>query len=195
MKYLTTKEFTEIIQKIHQDQKTKAGKPYFGHLKRVEEEALIIFAKTDLKNFERFDDYTESRVSLKDKVAQVSIGHDSFEDHTDKINPEKMLALKVHPHVVDAIKRLTKDKNEPYPEAIQRAKENPFAQITKRADNSHNSKLSRVSSLEEPLENTILRHTKYLLSYFYLNDKIDLKTFKEELSKAKKNSEDCKKSI
>lgn len=182
--YLPTDAFVRYALTVHQKDLTKSGKRYTGHLIRVREAGKTIARKAiaaDPEIFDGFQDLETSGLTCLDKVEQTCIGHDLLEDHPDEVTVEKLQEIGVHPHVIDGIQRMTKNDGEKYPDAVERAKGSPFSRIGKMADNSHNSQLTRVGNLTEPVEKTIARHTKYLLSYCYLIGRITKAEFEARL--------------
>jgi (p)ppGpp synthase/HD superfamily hydrolase len=188
-KFLGTERFREVCRALHRDQRTKTDKPYFDHLEGVEQLAKEVFLETrDPETMASLAElHGDCGLYPCELIQQTALGHDLLEDQGDKIDRETLLAMKVHPKVVEAIEALTKKPREAYIDAISRAKESPLSKIVKKADNAHNSLLLRVSGLKEETAKTVARHTKYLLSHMFLSDRISRKEFVETLKSVEKS--------
>jgi len=176
--YASTETIWAIAEELHGDQTMGSGKRYFGHPIRVSEIGRDLARKALKANPNFFSGYTGDPI---EKVAQVCLIHDIFEDQGHKINSQQLLDKGVDPDVVEAALLLTKKPGEKYTDAVERAKGNPFSRLGKMSDLTHNSKLTRTKASNEPVTDTIARHTKYLLSYMYLSDRIDKKTYLETM--------------
>jgi len=97
---------------------------------------------------------------MNDEVATcVALLHDVVED-TD-ITFEQLSEFGFTDEIISALKYLTHDKEIPYPDYIEKIKENPIAKAVKLEDLKHNSDLSRYDELEDWM---IKRNEKYLLA-------------------------------
>lgn len=113
----------QIALDAHSGQVDKAGMPYIMHPIAVASQQ-----KTE-------DAYV------------VGLLHDVMEDSA---YTEKDLKTQGIPdHIIEALRLLTHDKNEPYMEYIGRIKSNKLAKSVKLADLRHNSDLSRLQHISE----------------------------------------------
>ncbi|OOF85720.1 HD domain-containing protein [Rodentibacter ratti] len=139
---------TDLIQqaktlafRLHINQTDKAGKPYIQHLQAVVDNLI---------------DPTEEMIA-------VAWLHDSVEDTEIGLKQIKNLFGDTILLAVDAI---TKRKNEPYSEYLNRVKANPIARLVKIADLTHNMDLSRLPTItSKDLE----RLAKYQLAKNFLS--------------------------
>lgn len=139
---------TDLIQqaktlafRLHINQTDKAGKPYIQHLQAVVDNLI---------------DPTEEMIA-------VAWLHDSVEDTELGLKQIKNLFGDTILLAVDAI---TKRKNEPYSEYLNRVKANPIARLVKLADLTHNMDLSRLPTItSKDLE----RLAKYQLAKNFLS--------------------------
>lgn len=165
---LNTEQVAELAKNLHQTQKLKSGKNYYGHVLRVSEYVEPLFWKL----WPRVDGVvTQNMLDAFEMVKQTAYLHDALEDCCDEGILER---LGVDPIVIQAVKLLTKPKNfDPanYGAYLKQIKYNWIARIVKMADLEHNSKLSRIPLLNEveSLEKVKARHQKYLMSYIYLS--------------------------
>ena len=158
-RYLDTYEVYELAQELHANQRTKKDKRYFGHLWKVAEFAKIIWQKE--KGYEQ-------GISLE-LLTQTAYLHDSVED---QVKVEFLQAKQINPIVVNSVLLLTKKEGQNYLEYIWDIKDDPYANIVKRADLQHNSQLSRLT-FEGNLNKLIEKHVKYMKAYLYLSGEID----------------------
>ena len=122
-----------IAKKAHEGQVDKGGNDYILHPKRVAD----MCGKTE------------------EKV--VAILHDTIEDTT--ITAESLLLFGFPEFIVEAVESVTRTKNEPYFNFIQRCKNNPIGRVVKVNDLKDNMNLTRLDSIsEQDLE----RMDKYL---------------------------------
>lgn len=112
----------ELARQLHAKQTDKAGKSYFHHLEAV----------------------TSALAGCADDVIITGWLHDSVEDTA--ISLDEIRAL-FGDSVAQAVDAITKRKNEPYNEYLDRVKANPIARRVKLADLSHNMDLSRLSTI------------------------------------------------
>jgi len=116
----------ETASRAHANQKDKAGMPYIDHPVRVAEQLV------------------------EDDLKIIAYLHDVVED-TDITLAE--LAEKFGADIAEDIEALTKRKNEPYADFIQRLAPRPRARKVKMADLRDNLNLSRLTVVEaEDLE-------------------------------------------
>lgn len=117
-----TCEAMKIAYAAHHGQVDKSGIPYIFHPIHLAEQMQ--------------DEYTTC----------VALLHDVVED-TD-VTLEEL--AKVFPtEVVEAVRTMTHDKDEPYLDYVRRVKENPIAKAVKLADLRHNSDESRAPNIDE----------------------------------------------
>ena len=117
-----TCEAMKIAYAAHHGQVDKGGIPYIFHPIHLAEQMQ--------------DEYTTC----------VALLHDVVED-TDVTLEE--LAKVFPPEVVEAVRTMTHDKDEPYLDYVRRVKENPIAKAVKLADLRHNSDESRTPNIDE----------------------------------------------
>lgn len=116
----------ELAFKIHANQTDKAGAPYTLHLETVASKL------------------TEQ--GENEDVIVVGWLHDSVEDTDITIGEIRDLFGDDISTAVDAI---TKRKNEPYQDYLQRVKSNEIARKVKLADLAHNMDLSRLGNITD----------------------------------------------
>ena len=116
----------ELAFKIHANQTDKAGAPYTLHLETVASKL------------------TEQ--GENEDVIVVGWLHDSVEDTDITVGEIRDLFGDDISTAVDAI---TKRKNEPYQDYLQRVKTNEIARIVKLADLAHNMDLSRLCNITD----------------------------------------------
>ena len=132
------------VAQLHHGQKDKGGVPYIWHLIRV---AMV----------QRYD--TERIVALY---------HDSLED-TAFTEEDLEMTFHDRPDVVEAVKALTRGKNEDYQSFIERVGKNPTALTVKLSDLEDNMDLNRLG--RPPTPDDQARSVKYQRSWFYLMSK------------------------
>jgi len=157
---METHEVYELAQRLHAEQRTKKGKPYFGHIWKVHEGTKELFLKEHQKysagDFER--------------ARQVAFLHDAVED---QISEFEFRLYNLDPEVMEAVLILTKREGQSYADYIELVKENKLANLVKRADLEHNSKLSRLAGVCDNPKKCINRHLKYATAYLFLSGAID----------------------
>ncbi|KAF1298455.1 GTP pyrophosphokinase [Enterococcus sp. JM4C] len=138
-------DFVEIARKIseeaHQGQVDKGGQPYYLHPKTV-----ASFVKTD-------------------EEKAVAYLHDVLEDTATDENDLRNVGLPET--VIEAVKVLTHQKNEPYFDYLKKVKEKQLARVVKLADLKHNMDTSRMAVLTEKDEQRLAKYRKaqaYLLA-------------------------------
>lgn len=131
-----------IAVNAHYEQTDKAGKPYIFHPLRVMDRCA----------------------NIDEKI--IAILHDTIED-TD-VTPDRLISDDFPPYIIEAIQSLTKNKNEPYEEFIQRVALNPLATKVKIADIQDNLDLSR---LDRITDSDFARVEKYVKSLAFLRQK------------------------
>ncbi len=119
-----TEQAKELARQLHAKQTDKAGKPYFHHLEAV----------------------TNALAGCADDVIITGWLHDSVED--TGISLDEIRAL-FGDSVAQAVDAITKRKDEPYSEYLNRVKVNPIACLVKLAALSHNMDLSRLYTITE----------------------------------------------
>lgn len=112
-----------IANKAHSGQTDKSGLPYILH-------PLTVASKLD---------------TLELKV--IGLLHDTIED-TD-VTADYLIAEGIPKELVEVVELLTKPKDAPYEEYLQKVKNNPMAKAVKLADLAHNTDESRASGLNE----------------------------------------------
>jgi hypothetical protein len=126
----------EIVIKAHKGQTDKAGKPYIGHLLRV------------------------MQMGMTEDEKLCGLLHDLIED-TD-FSFDMLEAEGFPPRIIDALKCLTKRKNESYDVFIDRVLTNKLATAVKINDLKDNMNIKR---LDEIRQTDIERLNKYLKAY------------------------------
>ena len=127
--------------------------------------ALAVFAHEGQTRRDGITPYIEhpkavmSRCKTDDEKA-VAAGHDILEDNK-AIIPEYLLSAGLKPHIVEAIKILTKTKNKSYTDYLKDVKGNTLARTVKIAD--------MISNLcDDPTEKQVVKYVKGL--YFLVID-------------------------
>ena len=144
------KEAQILAYKTHLNQVDKSGVPYIYH-------PIHIAQQMD----------TEAEYI-------VALLHDIIEDSEQLYNQAFILQepipelSKFSSSVKDALIAITRKKNEPYMEYIQRVKENPIATKVKIADLQHNMDLSRLPDVLTDKDRKRLK--KYTSAYWFLVD-------------------------
>ena len=126
----------ELATEAHNGQKDHAGKPYIGHITRV----------------------MQAGRTLEERMAGIL--HDIVED-TDWTF-EKLADEGIPPHVIAAVRCLTKQESEDYDRFIERVKTNPIAVEVKLNDLRDNMDITR---LAEITDEDIARLRKYRRAY------------------------------
>ena len=158
MNYLQTYEVYELALQIHEQQRTKKGKRYFGHIWKVAEGAKTIWQKEN--GYCHGIDY--------DHLVQTAYLHDAIED---QVTEDYLILEGIRPEVIKSVNLLTKKDGQNYLEYIWAIKDDPIANIVKRADLEHNSKLSRLT-VGDSLDKLMAKHVKYMKAYLFLSGAI-----------------------
>lgn len=130
----------------------KAGNSYIYHLYSVSNYVLLSVSVLS----EKF---------MKCKYAALL--HDIFED-TDTSEDEVRTLDGVDDEVIEAVKCLTRSKDETYMEYIERVSKNPIAKVVKLADLKDNMDITRYESFDDVSISLLERYHK---AYKYLIDK------------------------
>ena len=117
-----TKRAMLIAYEAHQGQRDKSGIPYIYHPMHLAEQMT--------------DEWTTCAALLHDVVEDT---YWTFEALEAEDFPRQ---------VVDALRLLTHNDDEPYLDYVTRIRENPIAAAVKRADLCHNSDLSRLEQVD-----------------------------------------------
>lgn len=131
-----------LAKKAHLGQKDKGGNDYIEHPK-----AVASMMDTDIEKAVAY---------LHDVVEDTKI---SFDDLKEYGFPNQ---------IIEAVKALTKQKNESYGVYIDRVIKNPIAKKVKLADMKHNSDITRIKN---PSQKDYDRCQKYLDKIQYLINK------------------------
>lgn len=131
-----------LAKKAHLGQKDKGGNDYIEHPK-----AVASMMDTDIEKAVAY---------LHDVVEDTKI---SFDDLKEYGFPNQ---------IIEAVKALTKQKNESYDVYIDRVIKNPIAKKVKLADMKHNSDITRIKN---PSQKDYGRCQKYLDKIQYLINK------------------------
>lgn len=118
-----TKKALKLSFEAHQNQVDKSGMPYVFHPFHLAEQME--------------DENTTIVALLHDVVEDTDIGFDD------------LYKMGFSQTVIEALKLLTHDDNEPYEDYIDRIKKNEIAKVVKLADLRHNSDLSRLDNVDE----------------------------------------------
>lgn len=141
-----------LIDKYFKDKKDKGGKPYKYHLYNVADS----IEKVDGK----YDDYYF-------KCYIVALLHDIFED-TD-CTEQELRDIGCDDEIIEAIKSVTRNKNEDYIDFIIRCSQNKIGKLVKQYDLENNMDIKRLYKFDE-YEQKRLR--KYFYCWRYITDKI-----------------------
>lgn len=137
--FATTETVKKLAKELHAGHKMKNGKNYYGHLIRVAEKAQELYAKSLSKAV-----WSNKAIVRKEQIIQAAYLHDVLEDRFE--TPLSLVySYNIDPEVFDAVVLLTKDKETPYEEYLEKIKSNEIARFVKMADLEHNSKLSRLT--------------------------------------------------
>lgn len=128
--------------KWHEGQKDTWGDPYILHV-------LQVMMKMD----------TEA-----ERI--VAVLHDILED--TGCNDKELVEIGISEQMLEAIKCLTKDKDEDYLLMIERIKLNPIARKVKIADLEHNMEIKRLKNRRNLEEKDMNRLKKYLTAWTIL---------------------------
>lgn len=118
-----TKKALKLSFEAHQNQVDKSGMPYVFHPFHLAEQME--------------DENTTIVALLHDVVEDTDIGFDD------------LYKMGFSQTVIEALKLLTHDDNEPYEDYINRIKKNEIAKAVKLADLRHNSDLTRLDNVDE----------------------------------------------
>lgn len=135
------KRAKSLAAKVHASQKDKGGNPYINHIEGVAAGVESVEAKT------------------------VAYLHDVLEDTAtteDDLKKEGFPA-----EIIEAVKALTKDKDETYEDFIKRVGKNPLAAKVKLSDLANNMDISRIPN---PSEKDYERIEKYRKAIEYLKN-------------------------
>jgi len=148
-----------IAVNAHRGQRDKSGAAYVLHVLRV------------LLNFD-------------DPVAmQAAVLHDVVED--TPITIDELAGAGIHSqavHAVELLTRQTQDSNpEKYAEYVIRIKSNTIARSVKLADLRDNYRIDRVAFRPAQTQEDLHRIQKYLLSYQFLTDQIDIAEYRARM--------------
>lgn len=128
-----------LAEKAHAGQKDKGGNDYIEHPK-----AVAAMMDTDLGKAVAF---------LHDVVEDTEISFDDLKEY------------RFSNQIIEAVKALTRHKNESYDAYIDRVIQNPIAKKVKLADMEHNSDITRIKN---PSQKDYDRCQKYLDKIQYL---------------------------
>lgn len=135
------KRAQSLAAKVHASQKDKGGNPYINHIEGVAAGVESVEAKT------------------------VAYLHDVLED---TVTTEDDLKKEGFPaEIIEAVKTLTKYKDETYEEFIKRVGKNPLATKVKLSDLANNMDISRIPN---PSEKDYERIEKYRKAAEYLKN-------------------------
>lgn len=118
-----TKKALKLSFEAHQNQVDKSGMPYVFHPFHLAEQME--------------DENTTIVALLHDVVEDTDIGFDD------------LYKMGFSQTVIEALKLLTHDDNEPYEDYINMIKKNEIAKAVKLADLRHNSDLTRLDNVDE----------------------------------------------
>lgn len=118
-----TKKALKLSFEAHQNQVDKSGMPYVFHPFHLAEQME--------------DENTTIVALLHDVVEDTDIGFD------------ELYKMGFSQTVIEALKLLTHDNNEPYEDYINMIKKNEIAKAVKLADLRHNSDLTRLDNVDE----------------------------------------------
>ena len=136
-----TKKALNMAYEAHKNQSDKSGLPYIFHPFHLAEQMN--------------DEYTKC----------VALLHDVVEDSSYVIHELEEMGFPLK--VVDAIRILTHDKDEPYFDYIKRIKNNEIARIVKIEDLKHNTDMARLSVVTEE---DLKRDEKYKKALYILEN-------------------------
>lgn len=134
----------DFVKKKFESITDKNGKPYFNHLSRVAHYAY------DTDNKSKYD---------RDFLFDIALLHDILED-TDTTEEELKTVSGISEQMIEIIKILTRKKNEPYMEYIERVSQNELATIVKLADLRDNMDIRRYDVFNEKNFSLLKRYHK-----------------------------------
>lgn len=159
---MTYKEFTEILDGVSQLtryyfqlKRDKGGNEYLKHLYYVASE----IHKEGKSHLDEEDFYYKAEI--------VGMLHDILED--TECTEQEIRNIGCDDEIIDAIKSVTREKNETYFDFIKRAKKNKIGKIVKRYDLENNMDIRRLNSLGDYEQK---RLKKYWYSWRYITDQI-----------------------
>ena len=152
----TIERAIEIAAKAHAGVQDKQGKPYLLHPLRV-------------------------MLGVEDGDAQiVAVLHDVVEDcdvTIDDIRKEGFSSA-----VVDALRLVTHQSDQPYSEYVMTCKTNPIARQVKLSDLRDNANLDRLLLRAEKLPTDSARVHRYVMSYRFLTDAISESEYRKVMA-------------
>jgi hypothetical protein len=148
----------EIAARAHVSQKDKGGEPYVLHPLRV-----------------------MNRACGGDDVKMVAVLHDVIED--SPVTAEDLRREGFSAAVVSAVVALSRREGESYADFVVRCKADPLARPVKLADLEDNANLPRAILRGERVESDLRRMNRYLLSYKFLTDHLDERTYRQWMGK------------
>jgi len=150
-----------FVKEKHVNQKRWNGDPYFTHLEAVEKLALERWLKT-------FSNATTQKI-----ISIIALSHDICEDIKEFENKEyKVVAIyrkaDIHQEIgdldwvdiIDALRRLNKNRYPNYLDFVLAARENPYSKIVKIGDLKHNSSDLKHGNMRD----------KYLMALYILEN-------------------------
>jgi len=154
-----------FVKEKHSKQKRWNGDPYFTHLEAVEGFTIDEFYKSNFPSL-------NPDLMLK-KLRIIALSHDLAEDVDEFLNKEyeivaiyrnadidKELSESDWADIVDALRRLNKNRSENYLAFVIAAKEIVYARLPKIGDLRHNSSDLKHGNMRD----------KYLMALYILND-------------------------
>jgi len=142
------KEATLLAEEAHDGQTDKAGQPYFMHPQVVRKIVGDMIYK--------WHGYDEAYEAFSIKAEIVSLLHDVVEDTDLTISDLKDYGVPFD--CIEAIKKLTKVDGQGHEEYLTKIKSDKLATLVKIADMTHNSDLSRLTTVTPQ---DLARHEKY----------------------------------
>lgn len=140
----------KVAYACHSGQTDKAGMPYIFHPYHIAEQ-------------------------MTDEVSVcVALLRDVAEDSDDPTATLERLAEEFPPEVMNPLRLLTHTKGVPYAQYIRALRDDPVANMVKRADIAHNLNQDRWSGSQPPSSQTIDRLTKkYTMALDILTGQVD----------------------
>src|SRR5262245_21648512 len=142
-----------IATAAHAGQRDKEGLPYITHPLRV---------MARVQNLE---------------AQAVAVLHDVVEDTSTTLDDLRRAGLP--DHILDALRLVTHDKNEPYADYVIRCKASPIARAVKLADLEDNTRLDRTILRPDRIARDLARIHRYVLSYKFLTDGLTEAEYRE----------------
>ena len=161
-------EIEQLLDKYFKDKNDKGGKPYKYHLYNVAGSIKEIgesfldknYYEMNQKDFEKCNNYYY-------KCYIVALLHDIFED-TD-CTEQELIDIGCNNEIIEAIKSVTRNKNEDYIDFVVRCSKNKIGKLVKQYDLENNMDIKRLNKFDE-YEQKRLR--KYFYCWRYITDKI-----------------------